>query len=106
MAKKKILIVDDTEFNRDLVIQLLDEDYDMVIAENGAEALTVTETERPDLILMILACRSWTGWEATRKLKANDALTYSRHRRHLPRHGRRRDRRAQSRLRRLPAETD
>ena len=43
MAKKKILIVDDTEFNRDLVIQLLEEDYDTVIAENGAEALTMTE---------------------------------------------------------------
>ena len=32
MAKKKILVVDDTEFNRDLVVQLLEEDYDMVIA--------------------------------------------------------------------------
>ena len=42
MAKKKILVVDDTEFNRDLVVQLLEEDYDMVIAENGAEALTVS----------------------------------------------------------------
>ena len=107
MAKKKILIVDDTEFNRDLVIQLLDEDYDMVIAENGAEALTVTETERPDLILMDLGMPVMDGWEATRKLKANDALKHiPDHRRHLPRHGRRRDRRAQSRLRRLSAETD
>ena len=77
MAKKKILIVDDTEFNRDLVIQLLDEDYDMVIAENGAEALTVTETERPDLILMDLGMPVMDGWEATRKLKANDALKHS-----------------------------
>ena len=76
MAKKKILIVDDTEFNRDLVIQLLEEDYDTVIAENGAEALTVTETERPDLILMDLGMPVMDGWEATRKLKANDALKH------------------------------
>ena len=54
MAKKKILIVDDTEFNRDLVKQLLEDDYDTVIAENGSEALTMTESERPDLILMDL----------------------------------------------------
>ena len=76
MAKKKILIVDDTEFNRDLVVQLLEEDYDMVIAENGEEALAVTETERPDLILMDLGMPVMDGWEATRKLKANDALKH------------------------------
>ena len=76
MAKKKILIVDDTEFNRDLVVQLLEEDYDMVIAENGEEALTITEKERPDLILMDLGMPVMDGWEATRKLKANDALKH------------------------------
>jgi len=76
MAKKKILVVDDTEFNRDLVVQLLEEDYDMVIAENGEEALTVTERERPDLILMDLGMPVMDGWEATRKIKANDSLKH------------------------------
>ena len=76
MAKKKILIVDDTEFNRDLVVQLLEEDYDMVIAENGEEALAMTETERPDLILMDLGMPVMDGWEATRRLKANDTLKH------------------------------
>ena len=74
MAKKKILVVDDTEFNRDLVVQLLEEDYDMVIAENGEEALTVTARERPDLILMDLGMPVMDGWEATRRLKADDKL--------------------------------
>jgi len=74
MAKKKILVVDDTEFNRDLVVQLLEEDYDMVIAENGEEALTVTEQERPDLILMDLGMPVMDGWEATRRLKADAEL--------------------------------
>jgi CheY-like chemotaxis protein len=73
-TKKKILVVDDTEFNRDLVVQLLEEDYDMVIAENGEEALTVTERERPDLILMDLGMPVMDGWEATRRLKATDRL--------------------------------
>ena len=72
--KKKILVVDDTEFNRDLVVQLLEEDYDMVIAENGEEALTVAEQERPDLILMDLGMPVMDGWEATRRLKSNDEL--------------------------------
>ena len=74
MLKKKILVVDDTEFNRDLVVQLLEDDYDMVIAENGEEALTVTEQERPDLILMDLGMPVMDGWEATRRLKSNDQL--------------------------------
>lgn len=74
MDKKKILVVDDTDFNRDLVVQLLEEDYDMVIAENGEEALTVTEKERPDLILMDLGMPVMDGWEATRRLKANEQL--------------------------------
>jgi CheY-like chemotaxis protein len=74
MTKKKILVVDDTEFNRDLVVQLLEDDYDMVIAENGEEALTMSDKERPDLILMDLGMPVMDGWEATRRLKSNDVL--------------------------------
>jgi two-component system, cell cycle response regulator DivK len=78
MLRKKILVVDDTEFNRDLVVQLLEDDYDVVIAENGDEALLKTEAERPDLILMDLGMPVMDGWEATRRLKANVDL------RHIP----------------------
>ena len=74
MSRKKILVVDDTEFNRDLVVQLLEDEYDMVIAENGEQAVQVTESERPDLILMDLGMPVMDGWEATRILKANDEL--------------------------------
>ena len=78
MAKKSILVVDDTEFNRDLVVQLLDDDYQIIIAENGLEAREKTEAQRPDLILMDLGMPVMDGWEATRRLKANDDL------RHIP----------------------
>ena len=76
MSKKKILVVDDTDFNRDLVVQLLEDEYDMVIAENGEEALQKSEAERPDLILMDLGMPVMDGWEATRILKANDNLKH------------------------------
>jgi CheY-like chemotaxis protein len=55
-------------------VQLLEDDYDMVIAENGEEALTVTEQERPDLILMDLGMPVMDGWEATRRLKTDGEL--------------------------------
>ena len=78
MSKKTILVVDDTEFNRDLVVQLLEDEYTMIIAENGAEALDKTQEQRPDLILMDLGMPVMDGWEATRRLKANEDL------RHIP----------------------
>jgi two-component system cell cycle response regulator DivK len=78
MSKKKILVADDTDLNRDLVIQLLEDEFDTIIAENGAEALDRADSERPDLILMDLGMPVMDGWEATRRLKANDNL------RHIP----------------------
>jgi CheY-like chemotaxis protein len=76
MARKKILVVDDTELNRDLVVQLLEDEYDIIIAENGEEAVQKTDAERPDLILMDLGMPVMDGWEATKRLKANDALKH------------------------------
>src|SRR4030095_3401626 len=74
MTKKKILVIDDTDWNRDLLVQLLEDDYDVLQAVDGAEGVMKTEQERPDLILMDLGMPVMDGWEATRRIKANDAL--------------------------------
>ena len=71
---KKILIVEDTELNRDLLVQLLEDDYLIVTAEDGAAGIELTERERPDLILMDLSLPRIDGWEATRRIKANEGL--------------------------------
>ena len=76
MSRKKILVVDDTEFNRELFTQLLEDDFDLVMAEDGAEALEKIEQEQPDLVLMDLALPIMDGWEATRRIKANEALKH------------------------------
>jgi len=76
MAKKKILVVDDTEWNRDLMVQLLEDEYTILQAVDGAEGVRMTEEEKPDLILMDLGMPVMDGWEATRKIKANDALKH------------------------------
>ena len=54
MAKKTILVVDDTEWNRDLVVQLLEDDYTVLQAVDGEEAVRKTQEDKPDLILMDL----------------------------------------------------
>ena len=76
MTKKKILVIDDTDWNRDLLVQLLEDDYDILQAVDGAEGVRKAEQEKPDLILMDLGMPVMDGWEATRKIKANDALKH------------------------------
>jgi CheY-like chemotaxis protein len=66
----KILIVEDVEYNRDLLVQLLEEEYEIVTAADGAAGIEAAARERPDLILMDLSLPGVDGWEATRRLKA------------------------------------
>ena len=71
---KTLLIVEDIALNRDLLSQLLEDDYRLVYAEDGVSALARAAAERPDLILMDLSLPRMDGWEATRRLKADPAL--------------------------------
>jgi CheY-like chemotaxis protein len=71
---KKILIVEDVEFNRDLLVQLLEEEYELLTAADGAAGIALAEREQPDLILMDLSLPVIDGWEATRRIKGNPAL--------------------------------
>ncbi len=74
MDKKTILVVDDTDWNRDLLVQLLEEEYTVFQAVDGEEGVKMTQDEKPDLILMDLGMPVMDGWEATAAIKANDAL--------------------------------
>jgi len=69
---KTILVVEDQEDNRQILRDLLDaNDYDMLEAENGEEALAAVKKQRPDLILMDIQLPVLDGYEATRRLKAD-----------------------------------
>jgi CheY-like chemotaxis protein len=68
---KTILIVEDVQLNRELLVQLLEDDYRLVLAEDGQAALQKALEARPDLILMDLSLPRMDGWEATRRLKAD-----------------------------------
>lgn len=73
---KKILIVEDVEFNLDLLIQLLEDDYELVSADDGEKGVTMAAQEHPDLILMDMSLPVMDGWEATRAIKANPELAH------------------------------
>jgi len=71
---KKILVVEDVEFNRDLIVQLLEDEYEILTAVDGAQGIELAERERPDLILMDLSLPVIDGWEAARRIKASPTL--------------------------------
>jgi CheY-like chemotaxis protein len=66
---KTILIVEDTELNIDLLTQLLEDDYKLLIAKDGAEGVWVAQQRNPDLILMDISLPILDGYEATRKIR-------------------------------------
>jgi CheY-like chemotaxis protein len=71
---KTILIVEDDEFNRDLLEQLLEEDYEILVAADGETGIKMAHQEHPDLILMDLSLPVIDGWEATRHIKSKETL--------------------------------
>lgn len=67
---KTILIVEDVELNIDLLIQILDDDYRLLIARDGEEGVALAQQHRPDLVLMDIALPGLDGYEATRRIRA------------------------------------
>jgi len=73
---KRILVVEDQEDNRQILRDLLAAtDYEVVEAENGEAALAAVVKQRPDLILMDIQLPIFDGYEATRRIKADPALS-------------------------------
>jgi CheY-like chemotaxis protein len=72
---KTILIVEDTELNIDLITQLLEDDYNLLIARDGTQAIDMTSENNPDLILMDISLPVMDGYEATRKIRETNQST-------------------------------
>jgi len=71
----KILLVEDNEMNRDMLARRLQRrGYEVVIAVDGAQGVEMAKSEAPDLILMDMSLPVLDGWEATRRIKADDAM--------------------------------
>ena len=74
--KKRILVVEDQEDNRQIMHDLLtNAGFEVLAAHTGDEGVAMAETERPDLILMDIQLPGIDGYDATRQIKANGELS-------------------------------
>jgi two-component system, cell cycle response regulator DivK len=72
---RRILLVEDTEDNREIVRDLMDSvGYELLEANDGAAGLAMAAEHRPDLILMDIQLPVMDGYEVTRRMKADPAL--------------------------------
>ena len=72
---KRILVVEDTDDNRQIIRDLLASvGYEMIEALDGAQGVAMAAEHRPDLILMDMQLPVLDGYEATRRIKADPAL--------------------------------
>jgi two-component system chemotaxis response regulator CheY len=69
----EVLIADDSEFMRNLLREILEEDHTIVgEVENGVEAVEVFKEEKPDLVMMDIVMPIRDGIEATDEIKSTD----------------------------------
>lgn len=72
MNKQKILLVDDEPQNLQLLRQILKDDYELVFAKSGEDALKQTLSHHPDLILLDIMMAGMDGHEVCRRIKADN----------------------------------
>lgn len=66
----KILLVEDNEDNRDMLVRRLERrGYEVVVALDGASGVDMAVSEAPDLILMDMGLPILDGWQATRLIR-------------------------------------
>ena len=71
---KNVLIVDDSEFMRNLLREILEAEFEIAgEAENGVEAVELYEEHRPDLVMMDIVMPIRDGIEATTEIKEADS---------------------------------
>jgi two-component system cell cycle response regulator DivK len=68
--RQTLLIVEDSDLNRDLLVQIFEDSYDIEVAADGETAVEVALDKRPDLILMDIGLPGLSGLDAVQAIRA------------------------------------
>jgi CheY-like chemotaxis protein len=71
MSRPRLLIVEDSDLNRDLLVQIFEADYEIEIAADGVAAIKAAAATQPDLILMDIGLPGLSGLDAARSIRAH-----------------------------------
>ncbi|MCK4935867.1 MAG: response regulator [Elusimicrobiales bacterium] len=74
--KKKILLVDDDILFRQLMETVLEDDFDISVAENGEEGYKLIQALAPDLILLDIDMPKMDGLEFVKRMSLDSKLKY------------------------------
>lgn len=66
---KKILIIEDIDLNIDLLVQLLEDNYELIIAKDGYQGVSLAQETQPDLVLMDISLPGMDGYQATQLIR-------------------------------------
>ncbi|MCK9525336.1 MAG: diguanylate cyclase [Limnochordia bacterium] len=69
--RQRILIVEDVQLNAQILLNVLKDDYDLGVANNGLEALAMVKEQMPDLILLDIVMPEMDGYAVCAELQGN-----------------------------------
>lgn len=69
--RQRILIVEDVKLNAQILVNVLKDEYDLRVANNGVEALAMVREQMPDLILLDIIMPEMDGYEVCAKLQSD-----------------------------------
>lgn len=75
-TSKQVMVVDDNDDMREFLRAILGNEWDVISARDGAEALQLIHRSMPDLVITDLMMPNMDGLELTNRIKQNDATSF------------------------------
>ncbi len=72
--RARVLVAEDETDLRDFIVGALNDEFDVLLAEDGAQALSLVKSERPDLVLTDVMMPNMSGTELCRAIKSDTQL--------------------------------
>ena len=73
LSESRVLVVDDSEANVDVLVEALRGEYKLSVAMDGEAALRAIEKNPPDIVLLDIMMPGIDGYEVCRRIRANEA---------------------------------